>query len=112
MLNNPDSIIHDILDEGLNDWVPVDRIIGGSRALAASEGSDFRQIASAVIEKLIRGGLMVPGVIGSSGFEAWAGSTEELVERVMSECEGLSWAPFGAGCWMANTEKGDSAARA
>jgi len=112
MSNNADSVIRNLLDEGLDDWVPIDSVIGESRALAASEGGDMRQIASAIIRKLISGGLMVPGVIGSNGFEAWVGSTEELVERVVSECEDLRWAPFGAGCWMANTERGDRAARA
>lgn len=55
---------------------------------------------------------MVPGDLGHSGFEAWSGSRDELVHRVVEQCQQLDWELLGDGCWWASTDKGDRLARA
>ncbi|WP_330271725.1 hypothetical protein OG205_32370 [Lentzea sp. NBC_00516] len=96
-----------MLIDGLMDWVSVDMAIGCAREAAAENGGDFKSIAIAVIEHLLLGGLMVPGDLGESGFEAWPGSPSELVDKVIRQCESFNWDPQGAACWLSNTETGD-----
>lgn len=107
MSTNLEGVIRDILEEGLTDWVPIDRIVGAAREAAPTEGSDFREIASEVVSRLIKNELMVPGSIGSVGFERWPGPPGALFDRVIAECESFNWQPQGGGCWLANTDKGD-----
>ena len=51
------------------------------------------------------------GEPGHVGLDLWAGGPEELIARVMAECEQLGWHPRGEGCWFANTTEGDRKAR-
>jgi hypothetical protein len=102
-----ESIISDVLAEGRTDWVPVDTVIGGAREVVAGDDGDFKPTAIAVIERLLLGGLMVAGEIGDHGFEQWPGTPVEVVQQVILKCESLHWEPFGAVCWLSNTEAGD-----
>ena len=102
-----ESIAVEMLTEGRSDWVPVDTAIGWAREVAAEDGGDFRSTAIAVIEYLVLGGLMVAGEIGDDGFEEWPGTPAESVRKVVEKCEELNWEPFGAACWLSNTEAGD-----
>ncbi|MEU4679098.1 hypothetical protein [Micromonospora sp. NPDC023737] len=111
MSNILNAVIRSLLDEGLDDWIPIDRIIGASQEWVAERGLDFRVVASGVAAELIMDELMVPGMLGSIGFEPWSGPPEQLLRRVIAECEAVGWEPFGDGCWMANTERGDRVAR-
>lgn len=106
-MTNIESIIDDILAEGRDDWVPVDRVISAAREVVEDTGSDFKPVAAAVIERLVLGGLMVAGEIGDSGFEVWPKTPVEMVDQVISKCEALHWEPLGAACWLSNTEAGD-----
>ncbi|MBW4721341.1 hypothetical protein [Saccharothrix obliqua] len=102
-----DDAVRELLDEGLTDWVPVDRVIGYARDIAESTPSDYVEVASRLIVRLIRDGLMMPGDIGSGVFEAWGGTGESLIRRVIEDCRAKSWQPQGSGCWFLNTEEGD-----
>lgn len=107
-----DSALHEVLSEGLEDWVPVDRVIGLAREIAACKEADFRNLAIQLIELLIGQGLMEAGQIGDTGFERWEGVPAEIVKRVVAVCESFHWEPFGEACWMANTDEGNARARA
>lgn len=111
MSSNVDQAIRDLLDEGLTDWVPVDRIIDIARDVATASGSAGVAVASDLITAVIQGGLMVPGDIGSEEFERWEGGLDELVARVVQQCQEFDWLPQGAGCWFANTALGDRMAK-
>ncbi|MFD4672879.1 hypothetical protein ACFWNN_24345 [Lentzea sp. NPDC058450] len=102
-----ESIAVEMLIEGLTDWVLVDTAIGYAHETVEDSGGDFKPVATAVIEHLLLGGLMVPGDLGESGFEAWPGSPPELVDKVIRQCESFDWEPLGAACWLSNTEAGD-----
>ncbi|GLZ34637.1 hypothetical protein Lesp02_68240 [Lentzea sp. NBRC 105346] len=111
MSNNFDAVVHEVLVEGLDDWVPIDRVIGSAWEVAQRSGGVPVETASTIIRLLVEGGQMVPGVIEANGFEAWRGSPSELATRIIQQCEELNWEPFGAGCWLANTQDGDVSAR-
>src|SRR4051812_23788909 len=105
MSANLEAIVRGLLDEGLTDWIPIDRVIGAARELAPAAGVRFQAIATDLFSRLIEPGLMVPGSIGEAGFEPWSGSPDVLLRRAIAECESFDWQPQGAGCWLANTDK-------
>ncbi|WP_329049127.1 hypothetical protein OG738_40880 [Amycolatopsis sp. NBC_01488] len=110
-MNSIETALREVLFEGLDDWVPVDRVIGLAREMAATEAADFQDLAVRMIELLIGQGLMDAGDIGDAGFERWEGTPEEVVARVVAVCKSLRWEPFGEACWMTNTDKGNAQAQ-
>ncbi|HEV7934116.1 MAG TPA: hypothetical protein VGP70_17635 [Actinomadura sp.] len=106
-MNNED-IFQEILMEGLEDWVPVDRVIGLTRESKESQGEDFKAATVEVIESLLGRELIVVGEIGETGFEAWTGDIGDIVAKVVAKLDRVNWAPFGGVCWLANTPRGDS----
>lgn len=111
MSSSRESVIQEILAEGLDDWVPIDRVIGGARDSASSEGVTLRDAAVGLVRALVDSGLMTPGDITEDGFGPWKGTHEQLTNQVIRQCDELGWEPLGAGCWLANTPEGDRAAR-
>lgn len=111
MSRSRESVIQEILVEGLDDWVPIDRVIGEARDSASSEGVTLRDAAVGLVRALVDSGLMTPGDITEDGFEPWKGTHEQLTNQVIWQCDELGWEPLGAGCWLANTPEGDRAAR-
>ncbi|MEU7843310.1 hypothetical protein AB0B39_20410 [Micromonospora sp. NPDC049114] len=70
---NADVLVHELLDEGLADWVPLTRITGYAREAVATDGGDHREVATALIARLIEEGLMVPGDLGPQWVRGMAG---------------------------------------
>ena len=110
-MSDVETIALEILAEGLDDWVPVDSVIGSARDAAAHTGTDFRSLATATITHLIKTGLMVAGDLGNEGFERWPEPPAAMAHRVIDQCESFGWEPLGAACWLANTAAGDERAR-
>ncbi|MFF0067218.1 hypothetical protein ACFYRC_38135 [Streptomyces sp. NPDC005279] len=100
-------IIRELLVEGLDDWVPVDRLIGLAREAAEPSSGDFRALAGEVLADVVRGGLMAVGEIGDTGFEPWAGDDDAVLHRVVVALDRVAWIPAGGVCWLANTPEGD-----
>jgi len=100
-------IIRELIVEGRDDWIPIDRVIGSAREVASASKWPFEEVAAELIATLIGGNLMVPGELGEAGFVAWGGSSADLIDRVVQECQLINWAPSGGGCWLANTSEGD-----
>lgn len=111
MSTNPDlsALVREALDAGLDDWVMLHTVVWIARDAAAV---DFPAVVRALIERLIDDGLMVPGDIGESGFEAWQVPADAAIQRVLEQCEALEWNPLTDGCWFANTPRGDELAQA
>ncbi|MFF4805509.1 hypothetical protein ACFY1U_45215 [Streptomyces sp. NPDC001351] len=101
-------IIGELLEEGLDDWAPIDRLIGLAQETAEQAGSGFRVVSVEVLTELLSGGLMAVGDLGRSGFKAWSGSPEALVRRVVAMLDGFDWRPQGGACWLADTRQGTS----
>ncbi|WP_409186232.1 hypothetical protein F9C11_19165 [Amycolatopsis sp. VS8301801F10] len=100
------------LDEGLDDWVPVDSLIWNVSQVVPKDSDRFAGFFAAVLGYLLREGLMVVGEIGDTGFEPWAASSvEDTVERVVRDCQAVGWSPGLGLCWLSNTEEGDRRAR-
>ncbi|ATY13723.1 hypothetical protein CU254_27295 [Amycolatopsis sp. AA4] len=100
------------LDEGLDDWVPVDSLIWNASQVVPKDSDRFAGFFAAVLGYLLREGLMVVGEIGDTGFEPWATlSVEDTVERVVRDCQAVSWSPKLGLCWLSNTPEGDRLAR-
>ncbi|OLZ47245.1 hypothetical protein [Amycolatopsis keratiniphila] len=99
------------LDDGLDDWVPVDTLIWNAIQVVPKDSDRFAGFFATVLDYLLREGLMIVGDIGDTGFEPWTSSIEDTVERVTRDCQAVDWAPQGSLCWLSNTPKGDQRAR-
>ena len=49
---------------------------------------------------LFRRSVLVPGDLGETGFEDWAGTAEEWSRRLDEEFSRLEWPPMGSGFWL------------
>jgi len=104
------KIIREVLIEGLDDWVPVDRVIGMARESRNCEGEDYKSLTLKTIESLLKRGFVLVGEIGATGFEAWPGSVAEIMSKVANLLDSLEWMPQGAACWLVTTPLGDAQA--
>lgn len=104
---NEEEIYREILEEGLDDWVPVDRLVGLSRELSERRGVSHRGVTENILAYLLHSGLIDVGDMGESGFEKWGDDAAGAVRRVMRSLEEVGWEPAGGVCWLANTPLGD-----
>lgn len=104
------TVIRQLLDAGLDDWVPLHDVTWGAMHGDASEKS--KATALRILGQLFDDRLFVPGDLGESGFEDWPGSSDEWIERARAELERLDWSPMGAGFWLRLTDLGERTARA
>ncbi|WP_406165127.1 hypothetical protein [Streptomyces sp. NBC_00996] len=107
---NDHAIFRELTEEGLDDWVPVDRLLGLAEDVAQARGADFRDVAAELLRRLLDSGLMAVGDLGDSGFEAWPDSGDELLAKAVRVLDGFDWDPRLGAYWLANTPKGDAAA--
>ncbi|MFG2577247.1 hypothetical protein [Streptomyces sp. NPDC048481] len=101
------AIIRDLLVEGLDDWVPVDRLIWLAREESEQSGGDFRFLAIELLTELMRDGLMEIGELGDTGLEPWSGGAEAVLARLVTALDQVGWMPAGGVCWLASTSQGD-----
>ena len=104
---NEHEIYRELLEEGIDDWLPVDRLIGLAGQLSAQSGEGRRDLTEKLLGHLVRGGLMQVGDLGETGFEAWPGDADSAIRRVLESLDAVAWQPAGGGCWLANTAAGD-----
>ena len=103
-----DGIAHDILKDGLDDWVPIDRLIG----YAQQRNPDgYHELVREVLTHLFNEGLTEAGRFGDNGYSP-EGASRELLSIVIADCESLGWNPQGGGYWLSNTKEGDRVASA
>ena len=107
-----DDLVRAALDAGLDDWVMLHTVVWLGRDTAAVAAANSPDVVGALVARLVTDGLMVPGEIGESGFEAWQVPADAAIQRVLEQCEALEWNPLTDGCWFANTPRGDELAQA
>ncbi|KUO05179.1 hypothetical protein [Streptomyces caeruleatus] len=105
-----EAIVRELLVEGLDDWVPVDRLVGLAREESERSGTDFRSLAVRLLGDLVKDGLMDVGELGDTGFEPWTGDTDTVLARIVAALDQVDWRPAGGVCWLANTPEGDRTA--
>ncbi|WP_409491102.1 hypothetical protein [Amycolatopsis sp. cmx-11-12] len=99
------------IEEGLDDWVPVDSLIWNTFQIVPRDSDRFAGFFTSVLDYLLREDLMVVGDIGDTGFEPWTSSIEDTVERVVRDCQAVDWSAGLGLCWLSNTPKGDQQAQ-
>ncbi|GHI09668.1 hypothetical protein AQI88_41385 [Streptomyces cellostaticus] len=104
------GVVRELIEEGLDDWVPVDRLLGLAEDVAQDRAAGFRDVATDLLRWLLTSGLMAVGDLGGSGFEAWPETGDELLAKAVRVLDGFDWNPQGGAYWLANTPKGDAAA--
>ncbi|MDX6740109.1 hypothetical protein [Actinocorallia sp. A-T 12471] len=97
--------------EGLDDWVPIDRLIYLVKEVEKTLAENFREAVLSACALLLDRGLMEVGEIGDDGFDSWPGRSREIIDRIATELDRVNWMPFGGSCWLANTPYGDGQAR-
>jgi hypothetical protein len=102
-----ESILKEILTEGLDDWVPIDQVLWLARQEATETGVASEQVTVDVLRRLMAQGLAVVGQIGDQGFEGWTGSEDEIIARVVESLDAVDWNPQGGGFWLASTPVGN-----
>lgn len=103
------DIIGELLLEGLDDWVPLHDVVW--RATQGQINPDSKAQVLRILEVLYEKNLMVPGVIGGSGFEDWPISPVDYLGHSRDELDRLDWRPMGDGFWLRLTERGEGHAR-
>ncbi|MEY9845240.1 hypothetical protein ABH940_002310 [Streptacidiphilus sp. BW17] len=107
-----EEIIKELVLEGLDDWVPVDRVLDLVRETLPASNDAFKKEVGAVIEELLSQEIMTVGDIGETGFEPWATTGADRTTEVLRKLEAAQWLPQGGACWLANTPEGDRLATA
>ncbi|MFE4362211.1 MULTISPECIES: hypothetical protein [Kitasatospora] len=103
-------VFADVLIEGLDDWVPIDRLLWAAKEGAA--GRPWQAFFVELLHFLVGNGSIRIGELAEEGFEAWNGGTDEIVQLVVDDLERLDWDPrLGSRAWISNTGAGDELAR-
>jgi hypothetical protein len=111
-MSQQDRCVAAVLGRGLDDWVDGSEVawvvqsVGGATGTAA-----IRQLALAVIGRIVKDGLMEPGDVTEDGFRAWSVDADVALARIAE-----AWTPDmsprpGDVCWLSNTAAGDERAR-
>ena len=87
-----DDVLDELLDVGLDDWVPLDEVIWAVAQGDISVENRARMLR--MFDRIYSEDLMVPGDLGETGFEDWAGSPADgLTDRArsLSDSIGTQW---------------------
>ncbi|WP_394437447.1 hypothetical protein [Streptomyces sp. SGAir0957] len=100
-------IAETILEDGLDDWVPLHSLAWAAQDEAAGSGDRPRDVLAAALGFLLEQKLVTVGDLGDR-IIPWQGDVPSVVSRVVRQCDELDWNPRGDGCWFANTDKGNA----
>ncbi|MGW7533294.1 hypothetical protein [Amycolatopsis sp. NPDC054798] len=111
-LREIEQVVAPTIEDGLDDWVPVDSLIWNASQVVPKDSDRFAGFFASVLGYLLREGLMAAGEIGGTGFEPWTtSSVEDTVERVVRDCQAVDWFAGLGLCWLSNTPEGDRRAQ-
>ena len=103
----------DLLIGGLVDWADAGWALESSRLSGAKSTTVLRDATLALIDEVLREGLMVAGDVMGSEHVLWHGEPEEWVRRIRQEWLdewGDDVPTPGAIVWLCNTPAGDALA--
>lgn len=100
-----EEAIDELLDCGSADWVSLQEVVWYGTLGVINPQS--KALVIDVLRHLFETGLMVPGDLGRSGFEAWQPPMSEWLDRAAAELDRLNWAPMGDGFWLRLTDRGE-----
>lgn len=105
----------DVLVGGLDDWADCGWIMQSVRLTGETDPVALREATLALMDRVMRTGLMVPGDIRDGVHITWDGNPDEWVSRISREWItewGTNVPTPGAVTWLCNTAAGDEIARA
>ncbi|MET8997269.1 hypothetical protein [Amycolatopsis sp. NPDC004169] len=106
-----ERIVAETLWDGVDDYVSLDSLIWNTREVVPLSDDRFVEVFRAVLDFLLRDGLMVVGDLGKTGFEPWTSTIEDTVERVVHDCRAVDWLPQLSLYWLNSTPKGEKQAK-
>lgn len=104
-----DDIIAAILEAGVDDWVMLTEVLW--EAARDERTPESKETVRRVLGRLFEDGLMVPGDLGATGFEAWDGTSKRWLRSAIDALDRLGWKPMGDGFWLRLTEHGEHLAQ-
>jgi hypothetical protein len=104
-----ERIAWNLLDLGLDDWVPFGQLISEAAESGLPESQED-QLVREVLNHVLRNGLMVAGDL-NDGFKPWAGSVEDWESRILELWRESDPEEDSYFCWFANTPEGDRLAK-
>jgi hypothetical protein len=108
-----ETLVDEVLNDGLDDWTMLVNIVRTAEDQHPDDPTLSRAVAIELLRELVEGGWMVPGDLGTSGFEPWDSSPAESVRRILAELDKTGWdVVTNVIAWFDNTEKGNERARA
>ncbi len=107
-----DSLIREILQEGMEDWVPIWALPFLARSLGGARTSEEELLTSInLLRELLAREWVTAGEIIDGGFRSWSLTDAEVLDRIEREWRALSGGPnMGDIGWINLTEKGAVAA--
>lgn len=102
-----EEIADEVLIATLDDWAPIDLLIMWANEAEVS-GASAREIVRQVLKFLFTEGFAEAGRIEHDYVPE--GNSDDVLERVIAECEALNWEPFGQSYWILSSEKGKARA--
>lgn len=100
-----------VLQAGLDDWVPFAAVVGLARRLEAISELEAIDQGVAAIRELASHGYLAIGDVSDGGFFQWDGSLEDALLRAERTCRRLHQDDWGFAGWLQNTSDGDAQAR-
>ncbi|ANP53182.1 hypothetical protein J2Z21_006879 [Streptomyces griseochromogenes] len=104
------GVVRELVEKGVDDGVPVDRLLGPAGLVARNGAEDFREVVIELPRRLTTDGLIAVGGPGENGFEAWPETCDELPARAVGVLDGVGRNPRLGAYRPADTPKGDAAA--
>jgi len=105
------QLSQDVLNAGLDDWVPLAAIGTFARRLGATSDVEASDMGVAAVRELAEKGLVSIGEVSNEGFTEWQAPLEDSLIKIEKAWRSLHQDQWGFMCWLSNTPTGDELAR-
>ena len=100
-------LAQEILDAGMDDWVPLAAVEGLARRHAMAGDQAIRDSGLEAIKELVLAWLVEPGEVADGGFFGWDETPDRALRRIMEIWESSDPNVWGFAVWLSNTPAGD-----
>lgn len=104
------ALAREILQAGLDDWVPLAAVEGIARRHGDLSDEDIRDSSIEAIMQLAIDGLVEIGEVSDGGFFEWNETLDAALKRVRKMWETAGPNSWGFAVWISNTPAGDEEA--